>query len=203
MQTTIDSTNPAPPRTTAIRQVTVVLPVAQPQTYLQWMRWWRRSERQARTLVANGDLVTRLALAPHPAALFWDMIGHEVSRQAGLAKRQGRTSVMPRIQTTDVVLIRALGYMDRRHRFLECDHASRPSGRPAAPGPEFIELRMRLVESLTKQLAAPSRAQHRRRAAPRSERMQESPRPRARARRDVRVQSQARGHERHRPGQAA
>ena len=203
MQTTLDSTTDVTAGTKGIRPITVLLPVAPPQTYLRWLRWWRRSERRARALGASGDLVTRLALAPHPAELLWDVIGQEVSRQAGLAKRQGRASVMPRIRTTDLVLVRALGYMDRRHRFLECDYARRPTTRIAAPSPEFVALRTQVMRTATRQLQTPSRAARRRWAPSAAEKMQAMPRRRPRVRADAPIRSRARTHERHRPGQAA
>ena len=203
MQTTLDSTTTVPERIPAIRPITVLLPVAPPQTYLRWMRWWRRSERRARSLAASGDLVTRLALAPHPAELLWDVIGQEVCRQAGIAKRQGRTSVMPRIRTTDVVLARALGYMDRRHRFLECDYAKRLPTRMVPPSPEFVALRTQVMRTVTRQLARPSRAARRRWAPSAAEKMQAMPRRRPRIRTDAPIRSRVRTNERHRPGQAA
>jgi len=201
MQTTMDWTPPAASRPPAIRHVTVVMPVAPPQTYLRWMRWCRRTERRARALIANGDLVTRLALHPHPAELFWDVIAGEISRQAGLAKRQGRTSVMPRIRTTDVVLVRALSYMDRRQRFLETGYAGRPQARMMAPLPEFVTLRARRVRTVAQQLAAPARVRRPRSVGTPAGRVQSSPRRRARA--DAQVRSGGKTHERRRPGQAA
>jgi len=201
MHTTMDSTTPARSQTTAIRQVTVLLPVAPPQTYLRWMRWWRRSERRTRDLIAGGDLVTRLALAPHPAELLWDVIGHEISRQAGLAKRQGRTSVMPRIRTTDVLLVRALGYMDRRQRFYESGYAGAGAG-VAAPSPESAMLRMRLTRSVARQLSASPTTAHRRPAAAPREPAAVPARSMP-ATDTIRRRPRVRSHERRRPGQAA
>jgi hypothetical protein len=202
MHTTMDSANPGRPRTPAIRQVTVLLPVAPPQTYLQWMRWWRRSQRQTRALIAGGDLLTRLALAPHPAELLWDVIGNEISRQAGLAKRQGRTTVMPRIRTTDVVLVRALGYMDRRQRFLESGQANAGAG-VAAPSLDSTMLRMRLVRSVGRQLTASATTTRRRWTASPVEPVDVPTRRRARTTDTLRSRSRGRSHERRRPGQAA
>jgi hypothetical protein len=201
MHTTMNSTTSPHSQTPAIRHVTVLLPAAPPQTYLRWMRWWRRSGRRTRALIAGGDLVTRIALAPHPAELLWDVIGNEISRQAGLAKLQGRTSMMPRIRTTDVVLVRALGYMDRRQRFLESGHAGPGTG-VAAPSPEYAMLRKRLMQSVARQLAASSTAGRRRSAPSPSEpggvRTRSVP-----ATDNLRSRPRVRSHERRRPDQAA
>src|SRR2546426_1592546 len=125
MQSDLDLTTTAEGLGADCRPVAISLPAAPPQTYLRWMRWWRKTERLARARIERGDLVSRLALTPHPSALLWDVIADDVSRQAGVAKRHGQPSVTPMIRTTNLVLVRALGYMDRRQRFLEFGIAER------------------------------------------------------------------------------
>jgi hypothetical protein len=195
-------TSPDAPQGPAIQRMSFVLPAAPPQTYLRWMRWWRASERRARERYEGADLACRLALAPHPSALFWDVIAQDLSRQAGRAKALGRQTVIPRITITNVALVHALGYMDRRQRFLEFGIAEHAMG-IAAPDDEFVRLRDRVLQEARRQLAATARA----RTAP--ARTVVSPRTRDRrgplgnpvVRR--RARSRARSHASHRPGQAA
>ena len=203
-QTTVERIEPAAedPRP-AIRPITIVLPSAHPQIYLRWMRWWRACERRARERYEGTDLVSRLALAPHPSALFWDLIAQDISRQAGRAKRHGRTSITPRIRTTNVALVHGLGYMDRRQRFLEFGIAERPPTGIPRPADEFVELRCRVLHEAARQLvaSAPSRSRSPQvvpRPRPRDVRL-----PRERAVHRRRARSRSRSHANHNPGQAA
>jgi hypothetical protein len=161
MQTDLDLTTTAEGLGAVCRPVAIVLPAAPPETYLRWMRWWRKTERRARARIERGDLVSRLALAPHPSALLWDVIADDVSCQAGVAKRHGRPSVTPRIRTTNLVVVRALGYMDRRQRFLEFGIAERSPLRITRPSAELVELRRRVLHAAARQLAATNRSRRR------------------------------------------
>ena len=172
MQTDLDLTTTVEGLGPVSKPIVIDLPVAPPQTYLRWVRWWRQSERRARARIESGDLVSRLALIPHPSALLWDVLASDVGRQAGLAKCLGQPSVTPRIRTTNLVLVRAFGYMDRRQRFLETGIAERSPLRIARPSVELVELRRRVLHTAARQLAAP------RRARVRSRQVAPSPRPR-------------------------
>ncbi len=203
MQTDLDLTTTAEGPGPFSRPIAIVLPAAPPQTYLRWMRWWRKTERRARARIERGDLVSRLALTPHPSALLWDVLASDVSRQAGLAKRLGHPSVTPRIRTTNLVVVRAFGYMDRRQRFLESGIAERSPMRIPRPSAELVELRRRVLRTAARQLAAPTRPRARSRLiAP-------SPRPRghrlpvgsSRGRPGARART--RRHESRNPGRAA
>jgi hypothetical protein len=203
MQTDLDLTTTDEGLGALTRPITIVLPAAPPQTYLRWTRWWGKTERRARARIVSGDLVSRLALTPHPSALLWDVLASDVSRQAGLAKRQGRPSVMPRIRTTNLVLVRAFGYMDRRQRFLESGIAERSPLRIARPSDELVELRRRVLRTAARQIAASTR--------PRARSRQVAPTPRLRGHRPpvgrsgVRggARARARRHESRNPGRAA
>jgi hypothetical protein len=175
MQTDLDLTTTAEGLGAVSRPIVIALPAAPPQTYLRWMRWWRKTERRARARIESGDLVSRLALIPHPSALLWDVLACDVSRQAGLAKRLGQPSVTPRIRTTNLILVRAFGYMDRRQRFLETGITERSPLRIARPSAELVELRRRVLHAAARQLAAPRRTPVRSR--------QVAPSPRARGHR--------------------
>src|SRR5207245_8375916 len=176
---------------------------APPQTYLRWVRWWRQSERRARARIESGDLVSRLALIPHPSALLWDVLASDVGRQAGLAKCLGQPSVTPRIRTTNLVLVGAFGYMDRRQRFLEFGIAERSPLRIARPGAELVELRRRVLHAAARQLAATNRARARSRQVAPSRRPRGQGLPVGSSRGRPGARSRASSHESRNPSRAA
>jgi hypothetical protein len=155
----------------------ITLPEAPADSYVRWVRWWRRTERKQRA-AAGRDARVQLgtdglsALLP---SLSWDIVAREIDEQAKADR--GRPTFTPRLRMPRPIVVDGLDYLARSAQVLD--------GTVGGPQrAEVRELHARVLEQArgpfrarsrdSREVARPRRPARRPRHEPRS-----SPRARA------------------------